>query len=214
MGLTWSAAGLFNEIKQGWQWQYLERYKKPWQSVIRPHLTSLSSPISLPSAPHSAPHTATPLLTLSFTMSYRSPLPVPLIRKPKSLGSPSFRDVKPEHKYIIRFNRRVQLQQRASKPFKRMFTRERVQERECREQIQEDVVDYRATGQSPKRKAVEAVGIRRTLTRSTVCRSASRSALVLTVPQCSLPRRAMSAAPAPFFVRFVSPFPRSRFEAI
>ncbi|GJE90681.1 hypothetical protein PsYK624_068250 [Phanerochaete sordida] len=108
-------------------------------------------------------------------MAPRTPLPVPLIRKPKFLGSPSMRDVRPEHRYIVRFNRRLQDQARASKPFKAMFKRERTEERDCREKVQEEVVDYRAAGQSPKRKAVEPVGIRRTLTRSL----------------CSLPRRAI-----------------------
>ncbi|GJE95818.1 hypothetical protein PsYK624_120080 [Phanerochaete sordida] len=105
-------------------------------------------------------------------MPSRSPPSIPLIRKPRFPGSPSIRDVKPEHKYLVHANRRLRTQEIATKLFKLKFEKERAEERDCREKMQEEVVDYRGTGQSPKRKAVGST-IRK-LTRSL----------------CSLPRRA------------------------
>ncbi|GJF00385.1 hypothetical protein PsYK624_166720 [Phanerochaete sordida] len=115
-------------------------------------------------------------------MPSRSPPSIPLVRKPRFPGSPSTRDVKPEHKYLVRAHRRIRAQAVAAKSFKLNFANERAEERDCREKIQEDVGDYRGTDQSPKRKAVE----------STTIRSLTRSL-------CSLPRR---ARPAPIFVSF------------
>ncbi|GJE93204.1 hypothetical protein PsYK624_093630 [Phanerochaete sordida] len=115
-------------------------------------------------------------------MSPRSLPSIPLIRKSKFPGSPSTRDVKPEHKYLVRANRRLLTQQILTKPFKLLFNKERVEERECREKIQEEVVDYRGSGQSPKRKVTE----------STTIRSLTRSL-------CSLPRR---ARPTKIFINF------------
>ncbi|GJE90644.1 hypothetical protein PsYK624_067880 [Phanerochaete sordida] len=112
----------------------------------------------------------------------RSPPSIPLVRKPRFPGSPSTRDVKPEHKYLVRAHRRIRAQAVAAKSFKLKFANERVEERDCREKIQEEVGDYRGTDQSPKRKAVE----------STTIRSLTRSL-------CSLPCR---ARPAPIFVSF------------
>ncbi|GJE90654.1 hypothetical protein PsYK624_067980 [Phanerochaete sordida] len=115
-------------------------------------------------------------------MPSRSPPSIPLVRKPRFPDSPSTRDVKPEHKYLVRAHRRIRAQAVAAKSFKLKFANERVEERDCREKIQEEVGDYRGTDQSPKRKAVE----------STTIRSLTRSL-------CSLPRR---AKPAPIFVSF------------
>ncbi|GJE99353.1 hypothetical protein PsYK624_156070 [Phanerochaete sordida] len=116
-------------------------------------------------------------------MSPRTLPSIPLIRKPRFPGSPSIRDVKPEHKYLVRANRRLLTREILNKPFKLLFNKARAEERECREKIQEEVVDYRGTGQSPKRKAAE----------STTIRSLTRSL-------CSLPRR--RARPAQILVSF------------
>ncbi|GJE92866.1 hypothetical protein PsYK624_090240 [Phanerochaete sordida] len=116
-------------------------------------------------------------------MSPRTLPSIPLIRKPKFPGSPSIRDVKPEHKYLVRANRRLLTREILNKPFKLLFNKARAEERGCREKIQEEVVDYRGTGQSSKRKAAE----------STTIRSLTRSL-------CSLPRR--RARPTQILVSF------------